>query len=197
MKERFPAMVRISERTSEIRTYANGGSGRGGVKGQDERQKTAPLTPSRPPRKTVRVFQLTGVQAVIHGAQLLKHRFSSLRVNFRVDERSIRGAQNRGTWGTRPPAHRDKAAMNGPQLLKHRFSSLRVNFRVDERSIRGAQMRGTWGARSWGRGRGADRIEVTNVEEHIRKMDVRVGDAADDARRESRGAPTGVGLRVG
>src|SRR6185312_17282475 len=69
MKERFPAMVRISERTFEIRTKLNGDSGRVGVKGQDERQSTAPLTPTRPPREAVRLFQLTGVQAVIHGAQ--------------------------------------------------------------------------------------------------------------------------------
>src|SRR5579859_1002029 len=69
MKERFPAMVRISERTFEIRTKLNGDSGRVGVKGRDERQSTAPLTPTRPPREAVRTFQLTGVQAVIHGAR--------------------------------------------------------------------------------------------------------------------------------
>src|SRR5579863_7424934 len=71
MKERFPAMVRISERTFEIRTKLNGDSGRVGVKGRDERQSTAPLTPTRPPREAVRTFQLTGVQAVIHGARRL------------------------------------------------------------------------------------------------------------------------------
>jgi len=68
MQNGFPTMVRISERTSEIRTKLNGGSGRGGVKGQDERQRTAPLTPPRPPREAMCAFQLTGVVAVIHGA---------------------------------------------------------------------------------------------------------------------------------
>ena len=71
MKDRFPAMVRISERTSEIRTHANGGSGRVGVKGQDERQSTAPLTPPRPLREPARSFCLTAEEAVIHGAQPL------------------------------------------------------------------------------------------------------------------------------
>src|SRR5271163_3953402 len=61
-------MVRISERTSEIRTHANGGSGRVGVKGQDERQTTAPLTPTRPLRELARSFCLTAEEAVIHGA---------------------------------------------------------------------------------------------------------------------------------
>ena len=70
MKDRFPDMVRISERTSEIRTHANGGSGRAGVKGQDERQSTAPLTPARPLREPARSFCLTAEEAVIHGAQL-------------------------------------------------------------------------------------------------------------------------------
>src|ERR1700690_1715882 len=68
-KDRFPAMVRISERTSEIRTHAHGGSGRIGVKGQDKRQSTAPLTPTRPQRETARSFCLTAEEAVIHGAQ--------------------------------------------------------------------------------------------------------------------------------
>ena len=68
MQERFPAMVRISESTSEIRTASHGGRGRDGVKGRDERQTTAPLTPSRPPREAVRVLQLTGDDAVIQGA---------------------------------------------------------------------------------------------------------------------------------
>src|SRR5271165_7086547 len=63
-------MVRISERTSEIRTHANCESGRDGVKGQDERQSTAPLTPPRPPRELARSFCLTAEEAVIHGAQL-------------------------------------------------------------------------------------------------------------------------------
>ena len=70
MKDRFSAMVRISERTSEIRTHANGGSGRVGVKGRDERQNTAPLTPTRPQRELARSFCLTAEEAVIHGAQL-------------------------------------------------------------------------------------------------------------------------------
>src|ERR1035438_8834793 len=68
MKDRFSAMVRISERTSEIRTHANGASGRIGVKGQDERQSTAPLTPTRPLRELARCFCLTAEEAVIHGA---------------------------------------------------------------------------------------------------------------------------------
>src|SRR5271165_4443356 len=63
-------MVRISERTSEIRTHANCESGRDGVKGQDERQSTAPLTPPRPQRELARSFCLTAEEAVIHGAQL-------------------------------------------------------------------------------------------------------------------------------
>ena len=67
-QDRFPAMVRISESTSEIRTKFNGGRGRGGVKGRDERQSTAPLTSPRPPREAARCLQLTGVNAVIHGA---------------------------------------------------------------------------------------------------------------------------------
>ena len=62
-------MVRISERTSEIRTHAHGGSGRIGVKDQDERQSTAPLTPTRPLREPARSFCLTAEEAVIHGAQ--------------------------------------------------------------------------------------------------------------------------------
>src|ERR1035438_2541693 len=68
MKDRFSAMVRISERTSEIRTHANGASGRIGVKGQDKRQSTAPLTPTRPLRELARCFCLTAEEAVIHGA---------------------------------------------------------------------------------------------------------------------------------
>ena len=66
-KDRFPAMVRISERTAEIRTHANGGSGRVGVKGQDVRPSTAPLTPTRPQREPARSFRLTEEDAVIHG----------------------------------------------------------------------------------------------------------------------------------
>jgi hypothetical protein len=62
-------MVRISETTSAIRTKLEGGRGREGVKGQDERQTTAPLTPSRPPRETACGFCLTRAPAVIHGAR--------------------------------------------------------------------------------------------------------------------------------
>jgi hypothetical protein len=36
---------------SSIRSQFNGGGGRDGVKGQDERQSTAPLTPPRPPEE--------------------------------------------------------------------------------------------------------------------------------------------------
>jgi hypothetical protein len=68
MQDGFPIRVRISESTSAIRTEFDHASGREGVKGRDERQSTAPLTPSRPPREVVCAFQLTGGQAVIHGA---------------------------------------------------------------------------------------------------------------------------------
>src|SRR5271165_428884 len=72
-------MVRISERTSEIRTHANCESGRDGVKGQDERQSTAPLTPPRPPRELARSFCLTAEEAVIHGAQFVVAGLASQR----------------------------------------------------------------------------------------------------------------------
>ena len=48
MQDGFSNIERISEKTSELRSYFDGGRGRGGIKGQDERQKTAPLTPPRP-----------------------------------------------------------------------------------------------------------------------------------------------------
>jgi len=63
-------MGRISERTSAIRPKANCESGRGGVKGQDERQTTAPLTPPRPQREPASSFCLTAEEAVIHGAPI-------------------------------------------------------------------------------------------------------------------------------
>ena len=44
-------MERSSEKSSELRSQFDCRSGRDGVKGQDERQRTAPLTPSRPPRE--------------------------------------------------------------------------------------------------------------------------------------------------
>ena len=47
-ERRFSAMERSSERTSDLRSQVDCGSGRSGVKGQDERQRTAPLTPPRP-----------------------------------------------------------------------------------------------------------------------------------------------------
>jgi hypothetical protein len=37
----FPIMERISERTSEIRSKLNGGFGKAGVKGRDERKERA------------------------------------------------------------------------------------------------------------------------------------------------------------
>jgi len=57
-----------SEKTSELPSRSDCESGRGDVKGQDERHRTAPLTSPRPPREPVRIFPLTGVDAVIHGA---------------------------------------------------------------------------------------------------------------------------------
>ena len=45
----FSGMERSSEKNSDLRSQFDCGSGRDGVKGQDERQSTAPLTPSRPP----------------------------------------------------------------------------------------------------------------------------------------------------
>jgi hypothetical protein len=108
MKDRFPDMVRISERTSEIRTNHNGGSGRVGVKGQDERQSTAPLTPTRPQREPARSFCLTAEEAVIHGAQI--YPFTDLPFGEGQMDGRI------GEWGACPPTHRDKAAMNGAQI---------------------------------------------------------------------------------
>jgi len=46
----FSGMERSSEKNSDLRSKCDCGSGRDGVKGQDERQSTAPLTPSRPPQ---------------------------------------------------------------------------------------------------------------------------------------------------
>jgi vitamin-K-epoxide reductase (warfarin-sensitive) len=40
------------------------------------------------------------------------------------------------------------------------------------------------------------KLKQSHVQREIRALDVRVGDAADHARRKSRGAPAGVGLRV-
>ena len=48
-KDRFSGMERSSEKNSNLRSQFDCGSDRDGVKGQDERQSTAPLTPSRPP----------------------------------------------------------------------------------------------------------------------------------------------------
>jgi hypothetical protein len=50
-KDRFSGMERSSEKNSDLRSKFDYGSGRDGVKGQDERQSTAPLTPSRPPEE--------------------------------------------------------------------------------------------------------------------------------------------------
>jgi hypothetical protein len=50
-KDRFSGMERSSEKNSDLRSKFDCGSGRDGVKGQDERQSTAPLTPSRPPQE--------------------------------------------------------------------------------------------------------------------------------------------------
>jgi hypothetical protein len=52
----FPVRERISDKNSDLRSQANGDSGRDGVKGQDERQRTAPLTPSRPQREIARLL---------------------------------------------------------------------------------------------------------------------------------------------
>src|SRR6516225_6927484 len=45
-------MEQSSEKTSELCSQVDCRRGRDGVKGQDERQRTAPLTPSRPPQES-------------------------------------------------------------------------------------------------------------------------------------------------
>jgi hypothetical protein len=47
MQDGFSVMGRSSEKTSELLPQIDCESVRDGVKGQDERQSTAPLTPSR------------------------------------------------------------------------------------------------------------------------------------------------------
>src|SRR5208283_4092507 len=68
VQDGFPDMERSSEKNSDLRSQLDCGSGRRGVKGQDERQRTAPLTPPRPPREAMPFLRLTGEDAVIHGA---------------------------------------------------------------------------------------------------------------------------------
>src|SRR6516162_6251008 len=46
--KRFSDMEQSSEKTSELCSQVDCRSGQDGVKGQDERQRTAPLTPPRP-----------------------------------------------------------------------------------------------------------------------------------------------------
>ena len=62
---RFSDMEQSSEKTSELCSQVDCRSGQDGVKGQDERQRTAPLTPSRPPQE---FCVLTEADDVIHGS---------------------------------------------------------------------------------------------------------------------------------
>src|SRR6516162_9393554 len=48
MQDGFSHMEQSSEKTSELCSQVDCRSGQDGVKGQDERQRTAPLTPPRP-----------------------------------------------------------------------------------------------------------------------------------------------------
>ena len=48
MQDGFSHMEQSSEKTSELCSQVDCSSGQDGVKGQDERQRTAPLTPPRP-----------------------------------------------------------------------------------------------------------------------------------------------------
>src|SRR6516162_4015836 len=52
MQDGFSHMEQSSEKTSELCSQVDCRRGRDGVKGQDERQRTAPLTPSRPPQES-------------------------------------------------------------------------------------------------------------------------------------------------
>jgi len=60
-------MGRSSEKNSDLRPQLDSGRGRSGVKGQDERQSSAPLTPLPPLRGVLHKNRLTGPDAVIHG----------------------------------------------------------------------------------------------------------------------------------
>ena len=64
MQDGFLFIERSSEKTSELRSPVDCRRGQDGVKGQDERQRTAPLTPSRPPEE---FFALTEADTAIHG----------------------------------------------------------------------------------------------------------------------------------
>src|SRR6516162_2728669 len=55
---RFSDMEQSSEKTSELCSQVDCRSGQDGVKGQDERQRTAPLTPSRPPQESCALKRL-------------------------------------------------------------------------------------------------------------------------------------------
>lgn len=70
-------MERSSEKTSELRSGRNFGCGGTGVKGRDERQRTAPLTPA-PPRERFSMFvwgqkDLDSADEVIHGAPAVEN----------------------------------------------------------------------------------------------------------------------------
>jgi hypothetical protein len=57
----FSTMERISEKNSDLRSPLNREGGQAGVKGPDERQTTAPLTPASPPKRFPTPFsQKTG-----------------------------------------------------------------------------------------------------------------------------------------
>src|SRR5581483_692798 len=74
--------------------------GRDGVKGQDERQTTAPLTPPRPHRNRLRLFQLDRGDAVIQGGPLRVFS-AALVVPFR-DREQARGSRRRGDCSVHP-----------------------------------------------------------------------------------------------
>src|SRR6516162_8727667 len=77
--KRFSDMEQSSEKTSELCSQVDCRSGQDGVKGQDERQRTAPLTPSRPPQE---FCVLTEADDVIHGSYE-NFAFLSLRIQMR------------------------------------------------------------------------------------------------------------------
>jgi len=70
MQDGFSNMGASSEKTSEPPPTVDCDGDRSGVKGQNERHKTAPLTPPRSQQETVAGIPLTSKDAVIHGAQL-------------------------------------------------------------------------------------------------------------------------------
>ena len=109
----FQYRTNLRKERSSIRSRFNGGSGRDGVKGQDERQNAAPLTPPRPQRElpVEKVIDRgrrchtwgTGYSSVVSGG-----------LDVRVETLTYRTFRDWASWY---PTHSQSARMDGASAI--------------------------------------------------------------------------------